>query len=97
MASKNTESVKLNRPTTISGAWTKGNAQVYPFQKRHLVDAGYVNGTVEDIASDGEKAAGALEVLKKAENRNDIDGGAWSTDRVFAENDGDEQASRKGK
>lgn len=93
MASKNTESVKLNRPTLIGGQWVDGNANAYPFQRRHLIDGGYVNGGVEDIASEGEKAAGALEVLKKADKRNDID--PWSTDRVFAENDGDEQASRK--
>ena len=92
---KNTESVKLNRATKIGGAWTDGNVEVYPFQKRHLVDAGYVNGTPEDIASDGEKAAGALEVLKSADERTDIDGGPWSTDRVFAENDA--QPARKGK
>lgn len=85
--SKNTESAKLSRPTLITGGWVDGNVEVYPFQRRHMVDAGYVNGNVEDIASEGEKDAGALEVLKKAEDRKDIDGGAWSVDRVFNEND----------
>lgn len=84
---KNTESVKLNRPTKIGGAWADGSAEVYPFQRRHLVDAGYVNGGPGDIASDGEKAAGALEVLKSPSSRSDIDGGAFSVDKVFAEND----------
>ena len=91
---KNTESVKLNRPTLIKGEWTD-KADVYPFQKRHLVDAGYVSGSYEDIASEGEKKAGALNVLKKAEDRDDLDGGVWSVDRAYAEND--EQPARKGK
>lgn len=85
MAKSNKETVKLNRPTKIGGAWVDESAEVYPFQRRHLVDAGYVNGGVEDIASDGEKQAGALEVLKKADKRSDVE--PWSVDRVFAEND----------
>lgn len=89
MASKNRESVKLNRPTKISGGWqeTGDSVEVYPFQRRHLVDAGYVNGGLEDIASEGEKESGALEVLKPASKRNDIDGGVFSVDGAFAEND----------
>lgn len=86
----NKESVKLNAPTKIGGAWHEAgdSVEVYPFQRRHLVAyGGYVNGSVEDMASDGEKAAGALEVLKKADKRSDIDGGVWSVDRVFEEND----------
>ncbi len=87
---KNTETVKLNAPTKIGGVWheTGDSVEVYPFQRRHLIAyGGYVNGSVEDMASDGEKDAGALEVFKKADNRSDIDGGVWSVDRVFEEND----------
>ncbi len=86
----NKESVKLNSPTKIGGAWHKAGdtVEVYPFQRRHLIAyGGYVNGSVEDMASDGEKEAGALEVLKRADRRSDIDGGVWSVDRVFEEND----------
>lgn len=92
----NKESVKLNRPTKISGGWhdTDDSVEVYPFQRRHLIDSGYVHGTVEDIASDGEKDAGALEVFKKADKRDDIDGGVFSVDRVFEEND--QRSSEKG-
>lgn len=87
---KNTETVKLNAPTKIGGVWheTGDTVEVYPFQRRHLIAyGGYVNGSVEDMASGGEKQAGALEVLKRADKRSDVDGGVWSVDRVFEEND----------
>ncbi len=95
------ETVTLNSPTKIGGAWHEAgdSVEVYPFQRRHLVAyGGYVSGGPEDMASDGEKDAGALEVFKKADKREDLDGGIWSVDRVFAENDtaSSEESSRVG-
>lgn len=69
------ESVKLTGPTKITGGWyeTGDTVEVYPFQKRHMVDGGYVEGQVTDIFSPGEKEQGAENVLKKASERDDIE------------------------
>lgn len=79
------QSVKLERPTLIQGGWMeKGDSvEVYPFQKRHMVEAGFATGGVEDIASPGEKEVGALNVLKRADERDDID--VWSVQRAHEE------------
>lgn len=65
------ESVELKRPTLVSGelVYDGDSRDVYPFERRHMVDAGYVEGDVEDIASEAEKAQGNLEVLKRPEDR----------------------------
>ncbi len=69
------ESVKLTGPTLITGGWheTGSTVEVYPFQKRHMVDGGYAEGQVADIFSPGEKEQGAENVLKKASERDDIE------------------------
>jgi hypothetical protein len=65
------EEVELKRPTLVNGEWVRAgdSREVYPFQRRHMVDAGHVEGDVEDIASEAEKAQGNLEVLKHPEDR----------------------------
>ncbi len=70
------ESVNLKRSTLIGGEWhaAESSVDVYPYQKRHLVGGGYVEGPIADEFSPGEKAHGAPNVLKKAESRDDIDG-----------------------
>ena len=79
------QSVKLERPTLIQGEWLENgdSVEVYPFQKRHMVEAGSVKGGLEDIASPGEKEVGALNVLKRADERDDID--VWSVERAHRE------------
>ena len=95
---KGTVNVKLTRPDKVGGSslGAGDSVEVYPFQKRHMVEAGSVNGGVEDIASPAEKEAGALNVLKKASERDDID--PWSVQRAYEEGYGfGEQAQSKGK
>lgn len=93
----NYESVKLKFGTLVQGEWHDEGAsvEVQDFQKRHLVAGGYVDGKVEDIASQGEKDQGALNVLKKASERDDID--PWSIERAhregFGHGDAHEEAS----
>jgi hypothetical protein len=79
------ESVKLQRPDRVAGSALQAGdkVEVYPFQRRHMVEAGSVTGGIEDIASEGEKAAGALNVLKRGEERDDID--PWSVQRAHEE------------
>ncbi len=81
----NYESVKLKFGTLVQGEWhDEGDSvAVQDFQKRHLVAGGYVDGGLEDIASQGEKDQGALNVLKKADQRDDID--PWSIERAHRE------------
>ncbi len=87
MAKKNTEmeSVTLSGPTKITGGWyeTGDTVEVYPFQKRHMVDGGYVEGQVADIFSDGEKEQDAENVLKKASERDDME--VLSFDKIHEE------------
>ncbi len=77
MAKKNAEmeSVTLSGPTKITGVWHEAGdtVDVYPFQRRHMVDGGYAEGGAEDIFSPGEKEQGAENVLKKASERDDIE------------------------
>ena len=79
------ESVTLKGPDRIAGSAVQAgdSVEVYPFQRRHMVAAGSVEGTMEDIASEAEKEANALEVLKKPEERDDID--VWSVERAHKE------------
>ncbi len=77
------ESVELSRPTLIGGSWVDGDVEVYAFQRRHLIDGGYANGSVEDIASEAEKEVGALNALKHPEDRDDVD--VWSVERAHEE------------
>lgn len=87
MAKKNAEmeSVKLTGPTLIKGGWheTGDTVEVYPFQKRHMVDGGYAEGRVSDILSPGEKEQGAEHVLKKSSERDDIE--VLSFDKIHEE------------
>ena len=97
---KGTVNVKLTRPDLVGGSSLEAgdSVEVYPFQKRHMVEAGSVNGTVEDIASPAEKEAGALNVLKPASQRDDID--PWSVRRAFEEGYGfgsTQENDKKGK
>ena len=97
---KGTVNVKLTRPDLVGGSSleTEDTVEVYPFQKRHMVESGSVNGGVEDIASPAEKEAGALNVLKKASDRDDID--PWSVQRAYEEGYGfgpAEEGQKKGK
>lgn len=82
----NKEAVKLTGPTKIAGRWHEAgdSVDVYPFQRRHMIQGGYAEGGVDKVFSEGEKDAGAMEVLKRASDR-DVD--VWSVDKVFAEND----------
>ncbi len=98
------ESVTLKRGTLIGGDWYDAgdSVDVYPFQKRHLVGGNYVEGSVYEEFSPGEMAHGADNVLKKAEDRNDMDV-APSVDEMFNQHDvgqgvegeGSEQSSSK--
>ncbi len=65
------ESVEFKQPTRISGApvETGDSVEVYPFQRRHLIAANLVEGDLEDIASEAEKAQGNLEILKPLSER----------------------------
>ncbi len=65
------ESVEFKQPTRISGAPVEigDSAEVYPFQRRHLVAANLVEGGVEDIASEAEKGQGNLEILTPLSER----------------------------
>jgi hypothetical protein len=67
--------VEFRRPTTVGGVYqpTGSTAEVAAFQKRHLVDAGYVDGTIEDIASPAEIEQGCLDVLKADEREPEYD------------------------
>ncbi len=88
------ESVEVRRPTLIGGGWVEegDSVEVYPFQRRHMVDAGLAEGKFpDDVASDGEKDAGALDVLKRADKRDDID--VWSVERAHKEGYGYGEAS----
>lgn len=86
---KNTESVKLTGPTRISGGPVDAgdSVKVYPFQKRQMVFNGQAEGSIQDAFSPGEIESGAPNVLKRASERDDVDGGVWSVDRVYEEND----------
>jgi hypothetical protein len=79
------ESVTFTRPTHVSGAFVEQGEsyEVYPFQRRHMVEAGHVEGGYEQIASDGEQEAGALNVLKRADERDDID--VWTVEKAHRE------------
>lgn len=91
------QSVKLERPTLVQGGWMEqgDSVEVYPFQKRHMVEAGFVKGGGEDIASPGEKEVGALDVLKRADERDDID--VWSAQRAHEEGWGFGEQQSEGK
>lgn len=83
--------VKLVRPTLIGGEWYDAGEEVdvYPFQKRHLQHYGsYIEGgpVDEDVFSPGERAHGAPNVLKRADERDDMDV-AVSVDDMFDEHD----------
>jgi hypothetical protein len=76
MAEHERETRVVKVPTLIQGTWyEKGDeVEIYPFQRRHLVEGGYVEGDVpEEVASDGEKDAGALNALKRSDERDDMD------------------------
>lgn len=94
---KGTVNVKLERADKVGGSNLEAgdSVEVYPFQKRHMVESGSVGGSVEDIASPAEKEAGALNVLKKAEDRDDID--PWSVQRAYEEGYGLGEVKLKGK
>ncbi len=85
---KNTERVTLTGPERIAGSRVEAgdSVEVYPFQKRHMVQAGSVAGGVEDIASDGEKQAGALNALKRQEDRDDVE--VWTVQKAHEEGAG---------
>ncbi len=96
MEEQKRESVEVRRPTLIGGGWVEqgDSVEVYPFQKRHMVDAGLAEGKFpEDVASDGEKDAGALDILKRADKRDDVD--VWSVERAHKEGYGYGEASDK--
>jgi hypothetical protein len=77
--------VELIAPTRIAGVPHEAGdfVEVYPFEKRSLIASGYVKGDEEDMATEGEKAVGALNVLKKAEDRDDVD--EWTIERAHKE------------
>lgn len=77
--------VQLIAPTRIAGTMHEAGdfVEVYPFERRSLIAGGYVEGDTEDVATEGEKAAGALNVLKKAEERDDVD--EWTIERAHKE------------
>ena len=81
------ETVQIQGTDRIAGTQVQSgdSVDVYPFQRRHMVAAGSVAGSIEDIASESEKDAYALEVLKRPENRSDIE--PWSVQKTFEEND----------
>lgn len=81
------ETVQIQSADRIAGSPVQAGdkAEVYPFQRRHMVAAGSVAGSVEDIASESEKDALALEALKRPSERSDID--AFSVQKTFEEND----------
>ena len=96
MEEQKRESVEIKRPTLIGGGWVEqgDSVEVYPFQRRHMVASGEAEGKFpEDIASDGEKDAGALNVLKRANKRDDVD--VWSVERAHKEGYGYGDASKK--
>ncbi len=82
------ESVNLKRSTLIGGEWhaAESSVDVYPYQKRHLVGGGYVEGPIADEFSPGEKAHGAPNVLKNSDDRDDMEV-APSVDEMFNEYD----------
>jgi hypothetical protein len=83
------ESVTLKRATLIGGRWydAEDSVDVFPFQKRHLIAYGnYVEGPVDDEFGPGELAHGAPNVLKKPEDRDDIDV-ALTVDEMFEKYD----------
>jgi hypothetical protein len=80
-----TSSVTLKRGTLIGGQWYDSEDNVdglFPFQIRHLIGGGYVEGPVEDEFSPGEKAHGSPNVLKKPEDRDDMEV-ALTVDEMF--------------
>jgi hypothetical protein len=86
MAEHERVSVTVKTPTLIRGQWfEKGDeVEVYPFQKRHLVHGGYVEGEYpEDVASDAEKEAGALNSLKRQDERDDVE--PWTVEKAHEE------------
>jgi hypothetical protein len=83
------ESVTLKRATLIGGRWydAEDSVDVFPFQKRHLIAYGnYVEGPVDDEFGPGEKAHGAPNVLKKPEDRDDMEV-ALTVDEMFEKYD----------
>ena len=84
------EAVELQKPTRISGAPLEQgeSVDVYPFERRHMVDAGLVAGGVEDIASEAEKGQGNLEVLKPLSQR---EGEYYALDDLWARGDATSQ------
>jgi len=85
MTENKRETVQLIAPTRIAGTMHEAGdfVEVYPFEKRDLIAGGYVKGDIENIASEGGKAAGSLNVLKKAKDRDDVD--AWAIERAHKE------------
>lgn len=79
----------VNRPTLITGSWyEKGDdVELYPNEARWYVHYGYIEGDpIDDAFGPGEIAAGAPNVLKRSEDRDDMEV-APSVDEMFAKHD----------
>jgi hypothetical protein len=96
MAEHERETRTVKVPTLIQGKWLeKGDeVEIYPFQRRHFVEGGYVEGDVpEEVASEPEKEAGALNSLKRADERDDVE--PWSPQKSHEEGYGFGEAQSK--